>query len=206
MKPKAWMTALLGMLLMTAAAPISADDEFIDSVETDFVQGGLITLELSAGEHRIVRSEDDKIRVHWTMDDVRKSVRARTSVEDRTAQVDVDGPSNDNFRTLIEVPEDSNLKVRLTAGVLKVQDVGGDRDIRLRAGELHIEVNETDNYGNVEGSLWAGDINAGPFNQAASGLFRSIEWKGEGQNDLKFKLYAGDVRLYASQQGIGDID
>ncbi len=125
-------------------------------------------------------------------------MKARTTVEGSTAKVDVDGPSNSNFRTVIEVPEQSDLKVRLTAGVLKIQDVGGDRDIRLRAGELHIEVEDTDDYASVAGSLWAGDIDAGPFKQEASGLFRSIEWKGEGENGIKFKLYAGDVKLYRS--------
>ena len=104
---------------------------------------------------------------------------------------------------MIEVPESSDLTVQLSAGVLTVQDTGGNRDIRLRAGELFIEVDDTDNYASVTGSLWAGDIDAGPFNQGASGLFRSIEWKGEGEDDLKFKLMAGDVRLYSDKDKDG---
>ncbi len=203
MKTMTWMTALVGALLVSTAAPLAADSEFADSVETRFTGGGKITIELSAGEHRIVRSEDEHIRVHWNLDDETKKVKARTTVEGSTAKVDVDGPNNSNFRTVIEVPEQSDLKVRLTAGVLKVQDVGGDRDIRLRAGELHIEVDDTENYGKVAGSLWAGDIDAGPFKQGASGLFRSIDWKGEGESDLKFKLYAGDVKLYSGKNQDG---
>mgnify|MGYP001818891569 CR=1 FL=1 len=198
MKSMTWKTALIGALLAWTAAPLAADSEHTDSVETEFTRGGQITITLSAGEHKIVRSADEHIRVHWTVADERDEVKAKTSVEGSTAKVDVDGPRED-FRAVIEVPGNSDLKVRLTAGVLNVQDTGGDRDIRLRAGELHIEVADTEDYANVAGSLWAGDIDAGPFKQGASGLFRSIKWKGEGEDALTFKLYAGEVRLYSGE-------
>jgi hypothetical protein len=197
-----WKRALVGALLVAIAAPLTASDEFTDSQETEFTRDGAITITLSAGVHEIVRSEDAHIRVHWTVGDERDEVKARTTVDGRTAKVDVDGPSDD-FHTVIEVPANSDLKLSLTAGVLTVRDIGGDRDIRLRAGELHIEVGDTDDYGKVAGSLWAGDINAGPFKQGASGLFRSIKWQGEGENDLQFKLYAGDVRLYSGKEQDG---
>jgi hypothetical protein len=202
MKSMAWKITLFGALLLSSATPLTAGGEFTDSLETGFTQGGQISITLSAGVHKIVLSEDRHIRVHWTVADERDEVEAGTRVEGSTAMVDVDGPRED-FRTVIEVPGNSDLKVRLTAGVLTVEDVGGDRDIRLRAGELHIEVDDTDDYGQVAGSLWAGDIDAGPFKQAASGLFRSIKWQGEGENDLQFKLYAGDVRIYGGENQDG---
>ncbi len=202
MKSSTWKTAWICALLVSTAAPLAADNETTDSLETAFMQGGQITIKLSAGEHKIVRSEDQRIRIHWSVGDERDDVDANTTVEGNTAMVDLDGPSDD-FRAVIEVPENSDLKVHLTAGVLSVADTGGDRDIRLRAGELHIEVDDAENYGSVTGSLWAGDIDAGPFNQGASGLFRSIEWKGEGEDNLNFKLYAGDVRLHSGEKQDG---
>ena len=199
MKATVWNTVLTGTLLLLSTAPLSADSETENSQETDFITGGKITIELTAGEHRIVQGDGEQIRIEWTQDDDLYEVKARTTVEGRTARVDVDGPSNNNFRTVIEVPRDSDLKVRLTAGVLNIEDVGGDRDIRLRAGELRIEVDDTEQYAKVAGSLWAGDINAGPFQKETSGLFRSLKWTGEGENKLQFKLYAGDVSLYGGQ-------
>ena len=202
MKSSTWKTAWACALLVLTTAPLAADSGTTNSSDTAFMRGGQITIKLSAGEHKIVRSEDQHIRVHWTVGDDRDEVDANTTVEGNTAMVDLDGPSDD-FRAVIEVPENSDLKVHLTAGVLSVADTGGDRDIRLRAGELHIEVDDAENYGSVTGSLWAGDIDAGPFNQGASGLFRSIKWKGEGEDDLNFKLYAGDVRLYVGEKQDG---
>ena len=114
------------------------------------------------------------------------------------AIVEVDGPRRD-FHTVIEVPQNSDLTIRLTAGDLRVGNVGGDRDIYLRAGDLNIEVGDASEYSHVEGSLWAGDISAGPFEKHSSGLFRSMDWRGDGDQELHFKLYAGDVDIYEAR-------
>lgn len=187
---------LAGMLLIAIATQLIAGENFIDSKETVFMEGGDITIQLSAGEHEIVQSEDDTIRVSWYARSAdRDDVKASTSVDGGHAMIRLDGPRK-KFRTLIEIPRHSDVSVRLTAGDLNVHDVEGDMDIRLRAGDLSIEVGDSSDYAHVEGSLWAGDISAGPFDEEASGLFRSIEWQGRGERDLRFKLYAGDVTIY----------
>ena len=192
-----WSVPALGALLVFAANPSRSQVPENDSLETAFVDGGRITIHLSAGEHRISESPDDHIRVLWRVDDERRSaeVDARADVDGSTARIDIDGPRN-NFRTYIEVPRRSDLVVRLTAGDLSVENVEGDKDIRVRAGDLSIDVGDVRDYARVEGSLWAGDIDAGPFDIEASGLFRSIDWQGEGERELRFHLFAGDVRLH----------
>ena len=168
-----------------------------EPLDTEFVDGGEITIQLSAGEHRITASRDSHIRVSWRLDDNYDDgdVDARTVINGAEARLELDGPRK-NFRTVIEVPQNSNLIVRLSAGELDVEKVTGDKDIRLRAGDLSIEVGDAKDFAHVEGSLWAGDISAGPFNIEAEGLFRSIEYVGEGERTLRFHLYAGDVDLY----------
>jgi len=200
MKSTRWRALTVGTLLCLPMAQLHSDAAYTDSLETAFVDGGRITIKLSAGEHQISQSPDNHIRVHWRVKNESSSgeVDARTDVNGSTATIYVDGPRKD-FHTVIEVPRHSDLTVRLTAGELEVGNVGGDRDIRLRAGDLSIEVGDSEDYAHVVGSLWAGDIDGGPFNTAASGLFRSIEWRGEGEHELSFKLYAGDVRLYARE-------
>ena len=191
---------LAGALLCLPATLLMAGESASDPIETEFVDGGKITIELSAGQHQISQSDDNTIRVYWQLDDEYdvNDVDAETDVDGATAEIELDGPRN-NFKTIIKVPRNSDLTIKLSAGELSVDGVVGSKDIRLRAGELRIEVGDTGNYGHIEGSLWAGDIDAGPFGQAESGLFRSIEWHGDGQHELKFKLYAGDVKLYAGE-------
>lgn len=191
---------LVCTLLYLPSTPLIAGEPVSDLMETEFVDGGKINIKLSAGEHKISDSGDNTIRVYWRVDDEHdlKAVDAVTEVDGSTAEIGLDGP-RDNFKTTIKVPRNSDLAIKLSAGELSVEDVVGSKDIRLRAGELSIEVGDTGDYAHVEGSLWAGDIDAGPFDEAKSGLFRSIEWHGDGRHEIKFKLYAGDVRLYRGE-------
>jgi hypothetical protein len=197
MNSKCWYTLAAGTFLCLSALPLHSEGKFTDSLETAFVEGGQITINLSAGEHKISESPDNLIRVSWRVKDEHESkeVDASTDVDGLTATIDLDGPRN-NFHTLIQIPRHSDLTVRLSAGVLEVGNIAGDRDIRLRAGELKIAVEDIHDYATVEGSLWAGDIDSGPFGEEASGLFRSIDWEGEGEQKLRFKLMAGDVQIY----------
>lgn len=186
---------MLGFFLLLSAALVQAEETYTHSLEEAFVDNGTINIKLTAGQHRISRSDDDHIRISWRVDneDI-DDVETEARVDGSSAKIDIDGP-RENFRTVIEVPRRSDLVVRLSAGELDIEHIEGSKDIELRAGELSIAVGSADEYSQVEGSLWAGEIDAGPFNQEKSGLFRSIEWKGDGEHKLRFKLYAGEVKL-----------
>lgn len=189
-------TWLIMIGFLVTVAPVHADERFTDSTEVAFVDNGRINIKLTAGEHTIIESPDNRIRVSWNVEDEDiREVDTHTEVTGSTAKIDVDGPRR-NFRTVIEVPRHSDLIVRLSAGELDIGPIEGNKDIRLRAGDLDIEVGKIDEYGEVKGSLWAGDIDAGPFSQEKSGLFRSVKWKGDGDHSLRFKLYAGDVNIH----------
>ena len=196
MKAIHWYILSFGALLCLPGTHLFAEESFTESLETAFIDGGQIEIKLSSGNHTISSSEDDHIRIFWRakIKDI-ANVDAHTRVDGSKAVIDIDGPNKD-FHTTIEVPRHSDLKVHLSAGELHVENIEGDRDIKFRAGELKIEIGSPDDYARVEGSLWAGDIDAGPFEIRKSGLFRSIEWEGEGSHSLQFKLYAGDVTLY----------
>ena len=77
------------------------------------------------------------------------------------------------------MPERSDLYVRLTAGDIRIEDIRGNKDIELHAGDVRIDVGRADDYNSVDASVWAGDIKAEPFNTIKGGLFRSFEWNGK---------------------------
>jgi len=195
-KRGSWFVALA---LSMPMAQVHSEESFTDSVETAFVDQGRISIKLSAGEHTITKSDGNTIRVSWRVrDEDIGQVDTHTEVDGSSAKIDIDGPRK-KFRTVIEVPRHTDLVVRVSAGEVKIGNIEGDKDIRLRAGDLSIDVGNADDYGDVQGSLWAGDIDAGPFNLEKSGLFRSIEWHGGGDHSLRFKLMAGDVTFYQVQ-------
>ena len=98
---------------------------------------------------------------------------------------------------IIEVPERSDLFVRLTAGDLRIEDIRGNKDVELYAGDARIDVGRAEDYHTVDASVWAGDIHAAPFHVSKGGLFRSFDWSGKGPYRLHAKLKAGDIRLYS---------
>src|SRR6185369_10648844 len=106
-------------------------------------------------------------------------------------------PSNNNLKFMIQVPSQSDLYVRLSAGDLTIEDIRGNKDVELRAGDLHIDVGQAADYKKVDASLWAGDIKASAFQIFKGGLFRSFEWAGSGPYRLHAHLLAGDLHLYS---------
>lgn len=170
-----------------------------DFLERPFVANGRVAMDLSAGEYRITGSRDKRIRLEWSVRDGARlaEVRARMDVRGLEAAIMTDGPDEANFRGVIQVPERTDLHVRLTAGELTIEDVQGNKDIRLHAGEIRIDVGRPADYQRVRASVWAGDVNAEPFNVTKGGLFRSFDWNGQGRYRLQARLKAGDIRLYS---------
>ncbi len=187
----------LGTVLVVTPAQLRSQSRPSDSLETAFVANGQISIVLSAGGYRISESPDNRIRLHWTVrhQSQLRGVHAHAEVDGSEATIVLDGPTN-NFRATIEVPARSDLFVRLSAGELSIEDIVGDKDIRLRAGELRIEVGRPEDYSRVEASVWAGEIDAAPFRIGKGGLFRSFEWRGDGEYKLRARLKAGELLLY----------
>ena len=191
--------ALVGTALIAAPALIAQQTSRpSSSLERDFVSNGKISMDLSAGEYRITGSPDNKIRLAWSVrgEDRLSDVDARADIRGTEARIVTDGPMN-NFKVTIQVPQRTDLYIRLTAGELRLDRVEGSKDIELHAGEMRIDVNRAEDYNSVDASIWAGEIHADPFNVRKEGLFRSFDWKGHGPYRLHASLKAGEVWLSA---------
>lgn len=182
---------LLGGIAAGQAAPPAT------SLERPFAAGGRITMDLSAGEYQITGSPDSRIRLDWEVEDRDRleDVDNRLTVAGSEARVLTDGPSG-HFRVRIQVPAQSNLHVRLTAGELAIRGIEGDKDVELHAGELDIDVERPEDYGHVDAGVWAGEIHASAFRITKEGLFRSFDWSGKGKYRLHAHLKAGELRLH----------
>jgi hypothetical protein len=134
-----WAAALLAGTFAAAAAAQSKAPA--TSLERPFAAGGRITMDLSAGEYEIAGAADHRIRLDWDVEDRDRldEVDNRVTVNGTEARVSTDGPSG-NFRVRIQVPAQSSLHVRLTAGEMAIKGIEGDKDVELHAGELDIDV------------------------------------------------------------------
>ncbi len=192
-------TAIAPMMLLGTALVFAQPGQTSSSLDQPFAPNGRVRMDLSAGDYHITGSADSRIHLDWSVRDGESlsKVRARADVRGRDANVITDGPSNKNFKVTIRVPNQTDLYVRLTAGDLRVEDIRGNKDIELRAGDARVDVGRAEDYNSVDASLWAGDIKADAFNIYKGGLFRSFTWSGKGPYTLHAHLMAGDLRLYS---------
>jgi len=188
------------MTFAVLAATVSAQDAVTSgSLERPFRANGSVKMDLVAGDYRITGTAEERVRLDWSVRDAAAlaKVRARADVRDNQLSITTDGPSNRGLKFVIQVPNQSDLHVRLTAGDLTIEDVRGNKDVELRAGDLRIDVGRAEDYQKVDGSLWAGDIKASAFQIFKGGLFRSFDWTGNGPYRLHAHLMAGDLHLYS---------
>jgi HAMP domain-containing protein len=194
------MRAWLVFVAAIAAATASAQDPATSgSLERPFSANGRVKMDLVAGDYHITGSPDRRVRIEWSARDADafRRVDARADVREKELTITTNGPSNRSLKFNIQLPNLSDLYVRLSAGDLTIEDIRGNKDVELRAGDLRIDVGRAEDYNKVDASLWAGDLKATAFQVIKEGLFRSFDWSGNGPYRLHAHLMAGDLYLYS---------
>jgi hypothetical protein len=184
--------AMLSMMPMNLVAQTLFGQSTGSPTEKDFVSGGKIEITLESGDYDIRASSDSRIHVRWNE---ASGARVKLTTNGKSADLRVENTPHNNFHATIEVPALTDLRIRLTAGDLRVSGVKGDKDIEANAGNLNVLVGSSSDWGDVDASVTAGDLNAPAFKAATGGLFRSIKWKGPGKYRLHVHVMAGDVNL-----------
>ncbi|MEP7366105.1 MAG: hypothetical protein ABI972_22835 [Acidobacteriota bacterium] len=157
-----------------------------------------LALDVEPGAVRILGTKDQRVRVSCEIkgneDPSRTKIRWSAGVN--SARVTIGGGSWDGHKYRIEVPERSDLIVRVTAGDVSVRGVEGSKDVEMTAGDLKIELGRPDDYEHVEMSVRAGDLRAKAFRVRKGGLFRSFSRHySRGKYKLHASLGAGNVTL-----------
>ena len=162
--------------------------------EKDFVSGGKVEMTLESGEYDVRPSSDNRIHVRWN-EASSKNVVVKLATNGKSADLRVEDTPHDNFHATIELPAETSVRIRMTAGNMTVSGIKGDKDIELNAGNLKIWVGDSKDWGNVDASVVAGNVDASPFAANKSGLFRSFNWTGPGRYRLHAHLMAGNIDL-----------
>jgi hypothetical protein len=87
------------------------------------------------------------------------------------------------------------LRVRMSAGDLRVGDVEGNKDIEVRAGNLEMNALHPQDYAEADFSVRIGDVNAPIFKAVKSGFWRSFKTVGPGKYRLRAHVGVGDLTL-----------
>jgi len=187
-------------LILLAPGLLHAQHAPDASARQEFVSGGTIRLHLEAGGYTITPGDSANIVVtcRARTEEQLKHVKVEIKRTAASADVYVSTTPHNNFQATIEVPQRSNLWVRLSAGELVVDDVEGDKDLEVRAGRIQIDVPHPEHYGHRDASVTTGSIEASVFDVSKGGLFRSFEQQGPGKYRLHAHVITGEIDMRRS--------
>jgi len=165
--------------------------------EAPLPSGVPLRLYVRSGDIRLVGADDGKISVDVSGKNAEKvkDLKHRLTVLDGSAEFHLSGGPKNEFQITIRLPRNCDLFLRVPAGDVTVEGIFGDKDIELHAGDLSIHVGSPDEYAQVDASVSAGDVDASPFGESHSGLFRSFKKSGSGKYKLHAHVGAGDLTL-----------
>lgn len=111
---------------------------------------------------------------------------------------------SNGIQVKIEVPRRTNLSVRMFAGQVTVEEVKGDKDIEIGAGQITISSIHDGDYRSVNASVTAGEVQARAFGADKGGLFRSFSTQNSsGDYRLQAHVTTGQIELLGNAEKKG---
>jgi hypothetical protein len=190
------LTVVASLALSAIAFGQPADDG--NTVERSFSEGGIVTMKLSSGDYTVRAGASDRVRVRWRAEDAEHEkdmakITVAIDVFDRVVTIRTKGPTT-HARFTIEVPPRADVHLRVRAGDVRIERIEGNKDVRMTAGDLHIEV-EPDTLRHVHASVTFGDLKAHRLGIDEGGIKNSFDWFGAGTYSVDARLFAGDVTM-----------
>jgi len=125
-------------------------------------------------------------------------------------KLSIEGPhlqhGNNGLEVKIEVPRRTNLSIRMFAGQVTVEEVKGDKDIGVGAGQITISSIHDGDYRSVDASVTVGEVQARAFGTDKGGFFRNFSRNNSnGDYRLRAHVTTGQIELLgnAEQKGQG---
>jgi len=148
----------------------------------------------------IVGTDQAAIHVSCTSGDEDDAQRIRIQFQgnqdDETLTIAGDLRKGNDVRVRIEVPRKTNLRVEMAAGEVKVEEIAGDKDINLYAGQITISSTRPWDYRSVDVSVSIGEVNAPVYGAQKGGFFRGITKETpDGEYSLHAHVITGEIEL-----------
>jgi hypothetical protein len=190
-----FMLLACGLALAKERAVIAEKGK--DRFETEFAPGGRLQLEVRSGDVRISGRDSNKISIHYegrNGNDIGE-VEVRCKKLGSNAELNISGGPRNEFLIRIEVPRETELRVRMPFGALEIERVRGSKDVEIHAGQLTMEIGDPKDYAQIEASVTTGALESGVLGISKGGLFRSYKKDGPGRYKLSAHVGSGEIDL-----------
>lgn len=130
-------------------------------------------------------SDPHSVRFHLTGDPGREQLTLHSDLEHQ-----------DNLQIRIEVPHRTSLRLHMNAGEVTVNNLEGDMDIDLYAGQINIAAGDTSDYSSVHASVDIGEVKASAWGVDKGGFFRSFTRStAQGEYKIYAHVLTGEIDL-----------
>ena len=160
----------------------------------------ILTIDSRPAGIEIVAVDKEAIHVSCTADDMESAahVRLRLSGTPTHTKLTITGAylKHGNLKIRVEVPRKTNLGVQMPAGEVKVDEIVGDKDIELHAGQITISSARKWDYRKVNASVGIGQVNAQVYGAEKGGFFRVFNNENaDGEYRLHAHVTTGQIDL-----------
>jgi hypothetical protein len=194
-----------GAALLACAATGLAQTEVAcgSSLDAPLRSRASLTIESRPAGLEIVGTDRDTIHVTCTDDNGEDAeiVHVRFEGAGDTGRLTVTGGAmhTNNLKIRIEVPHRTGVRVRMSAGQVTMDEVAGDKDIELGAGQIVMRGLHTRDYRQVDAFVDIGQVSAPAYGADKGGFFRSVTKKmPDGEYVLHAHVLTGQIDLEGS--------
>jgi hypothetical protein len=164
------------------------------------LSGAVLTIDSRPAGIEIVGTDQEGIRVSCKTDDTYSATHThlRLSGTPTQSKLTIDGEhlNHNNLQIRIEVPRKTNLRAQMPAGQVNVNEIVGDKDIELYAGQITITAAHKWDYKDVDVSVSVGQVNAKVYGEGRGGFFDSVrKQNADGEYRLHAHVTTGQIDL-----------
>jgi hypothetical protein len=190
----------VAVLVWNLAGLARADSPCRQTLDAPLRPRTVLTVHSRPAGLEIVGTDQEAIHVSCTSgnegDAERIRIRFKGNKDDETLTIAGDSLEGNNVRVRIEVPRKTSLRVDMSAGEVKVEEIAGDKDIDLYAGRIAISSTRPWDYRSVDVSVSVGAVKAPVYGAEKGGFFRSITKEAaDGEYSLYAHVIAGEIDL-----------
>ena len=180
-----------------AQTKIEATDIANHPFSVPFAAGSRLNLRVRSGDVHVVGVAENRISVELSGSKVHEArdLKVRFEKKGGGTELRVSGGPRNGISITVRIPAKTDLRARVPFGEVRVENVSGDKDVELHAGDLTVDVGDREAYSRVDASVYTGEVDADVFGETKGGLFRSFRHEGSGAYRLHAHVGAGQLTL-----------
>ncbi len=194
----------IALIVFSLAAYAQTEANCGQRLEAPLSSHAVLTIDSRPAGLEVIGTSEEAIRVTCTGSGAASAGQVRIKLsgnqDDRKLAVNGSTLGNNNLKIRIEVPRKTSLRVRMAAGQVTVNEIVGDKDIDLYAGQISIYSARPWDYRSVDLSVSIGEVKASAYGADSGGFFRSFKKTvANGEYGLHAHVMTGEIELLATR-------